>query len=84
VAGRGVVVIAHPDGITTEYEPLAVTVQPGTRVAAGQPIGVLRGAHRGCSGACLHWGAKRGAAYLDPLGLLDPLGPVVLLPWTGR
>lgn len=82
VAGRGVVVIAHPDGITTEYEPLTPAARAGTRVVAGQPIGVLRGPHRGCAGACLHWGAKRGGTYLDPLRLLAALGPVVLLPWT--
>jgi murein DD-endopeptidase MepM/ murein hydrolase activator NlpD len=84
VAGRGVVVIAHPDGITTEYEPVAPAVRAGAPIRAGQPIGVLRGSHRGCPGACLHWGAARDGAYLDPLSLLAPLGPVVLLPWPPR
>ena len=31
---------------------------------------------------CLHWGARRGDTYLDPLSLLRPLGPVRLLPWS--
>jgi murein DD-endopeptidase MepM/ murein hydrolase activator NlpD len=84
VAGRGVVVIAHPDGIRTEYEPVRPSVRIGARVQAGQPIGVLAGRHRGCPGSCLHWGARRGATYLDPLRLLAPLGPVVLLPWPQR
>jgi murein DD-endopeptidase MepM/ murein hydrolase activator NlpD len=82
VAGRGVVVVHHPDGIRTEYEPLRTLVTTGAHVLRGQPIGVLRGSHPGCSGVCLHWGARRGERYLDPLGLLHPLGPVVLLPWT--
>ena len=80
VGGRGVVVIAHPDGIRTEYEPVRPLVSAGATVAAGAPIAVLRGRHAGCPGSCLHWGARRGEAYLDPLTLLAPLGPVVLLP----
>ena len=83
VAGRGVVVVRHPDGIRTEYEPVRAFVRAGTQVRAGDPIGVLRGRHPGCSGHCLHWGARRGDQYLDPLTLLRPLGPVVLLP-NGR
>ncbi len=81
VAGRGVVVIGHPDGISTEYEPIRPLVRAGAAVSAGQPIGRLSGAHRGCAGACLHWGARRAGDYLDPLSLLRPLGPVRLLPW---
>jgi murein DD-endopeptidase MepM/ murein hydrolase activator NlpD len=84
VAGRGVVVLLHPDGIRTEYEPVRPVVRVDVHVAAGQPIGVLTGRHRGCPGVCLHWGARRGDTYLDPLRLLAPLGPVVLLPWLRR
>ena len=82
VAGRGVVVISHADGIRTEYEPVRPTVSAGQLVTRGQPIGVLHGGHLGCPpGACVHWGARRGTVYLDPLLLLRPLGPVRLLPW---
>jgi murein DD-endopeptidase MepM/ murein hydrolase activator NlpD len=78
------VVLQHPDGISTEYEPLrtARTLRPGQAVARGDPVGVIAGTHRGCRpGRCLHWGAKRGDTYLDPLTLMVPLGPVRLLPW---
>jgi murein DD-endopeptidase MepM/ murein hydrolase activator NlpD len=81
VGGRGVIVVAHADGISTEYEPVTSSVRAGTAVRAGQLIGHLHGAHAGCSGPCLHWGARRLDDYLDPLTLLRPLGPVVLLPW---
>jgi murein DD-endopeptidase MepM/ murein hydrolase activator NlpD len=82
VAGRGVVVIAHPDGIRTEYEPVAALVVAGQAVVRGQPIGRLSGRHdHWRPGRCLHWGARRGDTYLDPLLLLRPLGPVRLLPW---
>ncbi|HEY7048175.1 MAG TPA: M23 family metallopeptidase [Jatrophihabitantaceae bacterium] len=82
VAGRGVVVIAHPDGIRTEYEPVAPLVASGQTVARGQPIARLRGQHdKWPPGQCLHWGARRGDTYIDPMLLLRPLGPVRLLPW---
>ncbi|HST46452.1 M23 family metallopeptidase [Jatrophihabitans sp.] len=82
VAGRGVVVVLHPDGISTEYEPLAVAVRAGQPVSAGQRLGTVAGVHRGCAPAgCLHWGARRGGSYLDPMSLLRPLGVVRLLPW---
>jgi murein DD-endopeptidase MepM/ murein hydrolase activator NlpD len=82
VAGRGVVVIAHPDGVRTEYEPVAPSVTPGQAIAQGERIGRLDGQHdQWPPGRSLHWGARRGAQYLDPLDLLHPLGPVRLLPW---
>jgi murein DD-endopeptidase MepM/ murein hydrolase activator NlpD len=84
VAGRGVVVIAHADGIRTEYEPVAPTVRAGEAVDTGQLIGRILGTHGMCHpGVCLHWGARRGDIYIDPLLLLNPLGQVRLLPWTG-
>jgi murein DD-endopeptidase MepM/ murein hydrolase activator NlpD len=82
VADRGVLVIEHPDGISTEYEPLTPTVAAGASVVAGQPVGRLTGQHPGCPAAsCLHWGARRNGQYVDPLSLLRPLGVVRLLPW---
>jgi murein DD-endopeptidase MepM/ murein hydrolase activator NlpD len=83
VAGRGVVVITHPDGVRTEYEPLDPAVRAGQVVNAGDPIGVVDGQHDGCPpSTCLHWGARREDAYFDPMTLLAPLGLVHLIPWT--
>ncbi|MCW2539060.1 MAG: Peptidase [Frankiales bacterium] len=82
VAGRGVVVIAHPDGLSTEYEPVTPVVKAGAPVMRGQPIGQLSTGHAACvPGVCLHWGARRDQGYLDPLSLLQPLGVVRLVPW---
>lgn len=83
VAGRGVVVVAHRDGVSTEYEPVNATVRTGQAIMRGQPIGFVSGLHAGCPGRCLHWGAKRDGTYLDPLTLLGPLGVIRLLPWHG-
>lgn len=83
VAGRGVVVVAHPDGVRTEYEPLDPVVRTGQAVAVGDALGVVDGRHDGCPpSSCLHWGARRGEAYFDPMTLLAPLGAVHLIPWT--
>ena len=82
VAGRGVVAIAHPDGVSTEYEPLSPAVTAGETVARGAVVGTVTGTHGDCPpGSCLHWGARRGSDYFDPLSLLQALGPVRLLPW---
>jgi murein DD-endopeptidase MepM/ murein hydrolase activator NlpD len=71
VAGVGVVSIDHPGGLRTTYEPVTPLVAVGTRVVAGEPIGMLLPGHEGCPvAACLHWGLRRGGAYLDPLLLL--------------
>nr|WP_239130863.1 M23 family metallopeptidase [Actinoplanes nipponensis] len=81
IAGRGVVSVAHAGGLRTTYEPLLVADRhPGDAVAAGEQIGTLATGHPGCPvAACLHWGLRRGADYLDPLTLLG-LGRVRLLP----
>jgi len=85
VAGRGGVVIAHRDGVRTEYEPVSASVSVGAKVVGAEPIGVVRGVHAGCAppGSCLHWGARRCSVYFDPLTLLEPLGVVRLLPLAG-
>jgi murein DD-endopeptidase MepM/ murein hydrolase activator NlpD len=87
VADRGIVVVTHPDGIRTEYEPVHPLVTRGQAVARGDPIGAVSGSHAACAPAsCLHWGARRGDSYLDPMSLLNALGPlgtVRLIPAPG-
>jgi murein DD-endopeptidase MepM/ murein hydrolase activator NlpD len=79
VAGRGVVAVLHPGGVRTTYEPVTSPLRAGQAVAAGAVLGSLAtGGH--CRQACLHWGALRADAYLDPLTLLRPPAPPVLLP----
>lgn len=82
VAGRGVIVVLHADGVRTEYEPVHPLVSAGAVVSGGEPVGRLAGVHPGCgTPRCLHWGARCANAYIDPLALLHSLGPVRLLPW---
>lgn len=80
VAGRGVVSVDHANGLRTTYEPVEPAAEVGETLAAGQTLGTLSAGHPGCpAAACLHWGLRRGDAYLDPLALLGR-GRVRLLP----
>ncbi len=82
VAGRGVLVITHADGVRTEYEPVTSQLLAGQSVARGDPVGRVTGSRVACGlVSCLHWGARRGDTYFDPLSLLNPLGPVRLIAW---
>lgn len=82
IAGVGVLSIDHPGGLRTTYEPVTASVPAGQPVVLGQPVGSVVPGHPGCPvPACLHWGLRRGAQYLDPLLLLKQ-GQVRLLPTT--
>ena len=82
VAGRGTVTITHGSGLRSSYEPVDPSVAVGDVVAAGDVIGRLApGTAVGHCGdrACLHLGARRGDAYVDPWPLLAG-GRLALLP----
>ncbi|WP_245787595.1 murein hydrolase activator EnvC family protein [Amycolatopsis saalfeldensis] len=84
VAGHGVVSLDHDGGLRTTYQPITPTVTTGQQVYRGQPLGTVTPGHPGCSvAACLHWGARRGAEYVDPLALTGAPGRVRLKPWGG-
>ncbi|WP_405503550.1 peptidoglycan DD-metalloendopeptidase family protein [Streptomyces anulatus] len=91
VAGRGVVAIevagSGSPPLRTTYEPVRALVEEGASIRAGQPVGVLEEGPFHCAEGCLHWGLRRGDAYLDPLSLLPPSllrrGPSRLLPVFG-
>lgn len=76
VGGRLFVVIVHADGVRTTLGFLAsVTVRVGQTMRAGQIVGT--------SGTSIHFGARRGDVYIDPLSLLDVGPPAVwLIPAT--
>lgn len=83
IAGIGILSIAHEGGINSTYQPIDASVSKGDRVARGEPIGhLVEGMDHCAIGTCLHLGAKRGDAYLDPMFLLQGY-EVVLLPTRG-
>ncbi|HEX7301418.1 peptidoglycan DD-metalloendopeptidase family protein [Lentzea sp.] len=79
VAARTLVSLEHRGGLRTTYEPVTPAVEAGRQVRRGEVIGHLQAGH--CASPCLHWGARRGPAYLDPLRLVSS-GRVRLLPLT--
>ena len=67
VGGSLHVVVLHGDGLRTSYSFLTgVAVRRGQRVGAAQVVGT--------AGVSLHFGARAGEAYLDPLVLLEAAG----------
>jgi murein DD-endopeptidase MepM/ murein hydrolase activator NlpD len=80
VAGRGVVVVKHANGLRSTFEPVAGAPAVGDHVSRGEAVGRVAGAGTHCEPAvCLHWGVLRGRDYLDPLAFIDR-PPIVLLP----
>jgi murein DD-endopeptidase MepM/ murein hydrolase activator NlpD len=82
VAGRGTVTVKHRQGLSSTYEPVDPLVTAGSVVKVGELLGTLRPrdgpGHCGVR-ACLHLGARRGDAYVDPYPLLVR-GRLALLP----
>lgn len=73
VGGRLHVTVLHPDGLRTTYSFLRrVTVSRGDGVAAGDVVGQADGP--------VHWSARAGDAYLDPLLLVTAPPRVHLAP----
>jgi murein DD-endopeptidase MepM/ murein hydrolase activator NlpD len=74
--------------LRTTYQPVRASVHKDDAVAPGDVVGFLsEPGPRHCATGCLHWGLRRGAAYLDPLALMPPWllrrGPSRLLPVPG-
>jgi murein DD-endopeptidase MepM/ murein hydrolase activator NlpD len=82
VAGRGVVSVDHAGGLRTSYEPVTAVVARGDPVRPGTVLGLLETAASHCPpAACLHWGARRGGTYVDPLSLLGAARVRLLPVW---
>ncbi len=83
VAGQGVVAVDHDGGLHTTYLPITPNVAAGDQIYRGQPLGTAVPGHPGCPTAtCLHWGARRGTEYIDPLALVGAPSRVRLKPWA--
>jgi murein DD-endopeptidase MepM/ murein hydrolase activator NlpD len=72
VAGSLFISVDHPDGVRTTYSWLSdVGVQRGDVVRKGEPIGRSGPGHQGVEPAHLHFGARVGSTYIDPMLLLE-------------
>lgn len=71
VGGSLYVSIDHPDGVRTTYSWIsAAGVQRGQAVARGEVIGSSGRGHPGAGPPHLHFGARIGDVYIDPMILL--------------
>lgn len=88
VVNRKVLVIAHPDGRRSTFEPMDEALPVGTTVAAGEVIGAVavtaggnsERPYRRCSTPCLYWGVRQGGARGDGSGKdAEYINPMSLL-----
>lgn len=80
IGGSLFVSIDHADGIRTTYSWLStVAVQRGGTVLRGAILGTTGAGHPGQDPPHLHFGARLGDTYIDPLTLLEPRSVVGLI-----
>lgn len=88
VVNRKVLVIAHPDGRRSTFEPIDEALPVGTRVATGEVIGTVavtaggtsERPYRRCITVCLYWGVRQGGARGDGSGkTAEYINPMSLL-----
>lgn len=80
VAGALFVSIDHPDGVRTTYGWLSgVSVRKGQTVSRGEVVASSGRGHPEIPTPHLHFGARVGDAYLDPMLLLQGLDVVDLI-----
>ena len=88
VVNRKVLVLAHPDGRRSTFEPMDEALPVGTPVAAGEVIGTVavtaggtsERPYRRCSTVCLYWGVRQGGARGDGSGkTAEYINPMSLL-----
>lgn len=82
VVDRNVVSIQHANGLRSTYEPVEGHVTVGAHVTAGDVIGSVSSDTIHAPSGGLHLGARDGDGYLDPMLLLRPMPPAILLPLT--
>lgn len=74
VAGTIWISIEHDDGVVTSYGPVeGVRVRRGEHVARGEVVARVAATGHGHlgTGHGLHWGARIGLTYIDPLLLVE-------------
>ena len=88
VVNRKVLVLAHPDGRRSTFEPMDEALPVGTAVAAGEVIGTVavtaggnsERPYRRCTTVCLYWGVRQGGARGDGSGKdAEYINPMSLL-----
>jgi murein DD-endopeptidase MepM/ murein hydrolase activator NlpD len=72
VGGDLYISVDHPDGIRTTYSWLStISVRRGEEVRREAVLGTTGSGHSGVEPPHLHFGARNGTSYIDPLTLLE-------------
>jgi len=80
IGGSLFVSIDHADGIRTTYSWLStVAVRRGDTVLRGAILGTTGTGHPGQDPPHLHFGARLGDTYIDPMTLLEPRSVVGMI-----
>jgi murein DD-endopeptidase MepM/ murein hydrolase activator NlpD len=80
IGGSLFVSIDHADGIRTTYSWLStVAVRRGDTVLRGAILGTTGTGHPGQDPPHLHFGARLGDTYIDPMTLLEPRSVVGII-----
>jgi leucine dehydrogenase len=80
VVDRPVLSIEHEGGLLSSFEAVESPLAEGTRVRAGDPVGVVVASAHCPEASCLHFGVRRDGRYLSPLLMLGGIPRSVLLP----
>lgn len=79
VVDRPVLTIDHGGGVVSSYEPLLSSLEPGTLVAAGEPLGTVDIGGHSAAGT-LHLGVRVDGAYMNPEAMFGLAARAILLP----
>jgi len=80
VGGQLFISIDHADGVRTTYSWIsAASVKKGQKVNKGDPIGLTGHGHPDAATPHLHFGARIGSTYIDPMLLLEAASVVGLI-----
>ncbi|MDE0546914.1 M23 family metallopeptidase [Microbacterium sp. C7(2022)] len=79
VVDRAVLTIDHGGGLVTTLEPIISTLEPGSTVRQGDPVGHVDGGGHSPAGA-VHVGVRLHGTYINPATLVGSVPRAVLLP----
>ncbi|AOT03938.1 M23 family metallopeptidase [Arthrobacter sp. U41] len=79
VVDRPVITVDHGNGLRSSFEAVRSVLGAGAAVEEGDVLGWILPGHCGPE-PCIHWGVRRGEAYLNPMAFVTDLRPSILLP----
>ena len=80
VAGKDVVVITHPQGFRSTFEPAQAVARQGQALKRGEVFALRSsGESNHCEDTCIHWGVKISKQrYLNPQRMIEA-SPIIIL-----